>query len=243
MAQGYVIINTVNNMKYYGIVYRKNKTYLDRFHEHICGKGGKILFKEGILKFGKEKFTCELLIEGDLSVVKKWEDDITKNNLWPIGYNGNAGHVIINTPETRQKALKTRYLKYGDFCSRKLKGKTWDEIHGIERSKDLKERKKKFQTGKTMRDRIGDPTWVDPKTGTKHSQEHKKKISEQVILSKSPLITLQNITTGEIITNTRYVWQREFKLTNYNISTLVNQTREIQSGWKFIKSIKPKKEK
>jgi hypothetical protein len=112
IAKGYKVTNVVNNMVYYGIIY-KDLDITRRFKQHMCGKGGVFLYREGVLKYGEENFKVEEVICGELNEVREWEYNQCLANLWPIGYNGNAGKAIIQTNETSEKR-KIAYKKYID---------------------------------------------------------------------------------------------------------------------------------
>jgi len=116
---GYKITNTVNGMFYNGIVY-KDLDISRRFEEHLSGKGGVILFEEGITKFGRESFMIEEMVRGELEDVREWEHKQNIDNLWPKGYNGNAGKVIVRTEETEIKRKKS-FNKY-------LNSRTQEEV-------------------------------------------------------------------------------------------------------------------
>lgn len=110
-AIGYRVTNTVNKMTYNGIIY-KDLNIARRFEEHMTGKGGVFLYEKGVSVFGRECFIIEEVCRGSLENIREWEYCENINNIWPRGYNGNAGKVIVNTPETRerQKASFTKYL-------------------------------------------------------------------------------------------------------------------------------------
>jgi hypothetical protein len=110
-AIGYRVTNTINKMIYNGIIY-KDLDIARRFEEHMTGRGGVLLFENGVCKYGRECFTIEEVCIGSLEDIREWEYLENINNLWPVGYNGNAGKVIINTPDTKkkQKASFKRYL-------------------------------------------------------------------------------------------------------------------------------------
>jgi hypothetical protein len=108
----YKITNIINNMCYYGIVFGKNKTINDRFREHMTGKGGIFLYTEGVLKFGEKNFIIEEIETNDLNSIRDLESKLNKNNLWPIGYNGNYSHAIVVTDEQHKKITKSKKEKW-----------------------------------------------------------------------------------------------------------------------------------
>jgi hypothetical protein len=110
-AVGYRITNKINGMTYNGIIY-KDCNIARRFEEHMSGKGGVLLFEKGVCVYGRDCFIIEEICRGSLSDVREWEYQQNINNLWPHGYNGNAGKVIVRTDETaaKRKISITRYL-------------------------------------------------------------------------------------------------------------------------------------
>jgi len=119
-AVGYRVTNKVNGLTYNGIIY-KDLNIARRFEEHMRGKGGSILFKQGVLIYGRENFVIEEICRGDLANIRDWEYNQNIHNLWPLGYNGNAGRVILITEETKQKQKKS-FRKY-------LSQRTDSDIH------------------------------------------------------------------------------------------------------------------
>lgn len=234
MAQGYVITNILNGMKYCGIIYKSGKSYIERFEEHKNGRGGRILFTEGINKHGSSNFVCDLIVEGELQEIREWENVNAKSNLWPVGYNGNAGRVIINTIETRAKARETRERKYGDYGNHTLGGKTWNEIHGDDKSSKLKDIKRHFQTGKTMSERIKKPEWTSPRRGSNLSNETKDRIKQSARKTKSSTVSLQNIKTNEIKSLFIYEWIETYNLIGQCISAMKAGKQQTHKDWKFI---------
>jgi hypothetical protein len=133
--------------EYFGSTWAKDKTYIDRFHEHMQHKGGKYisqLINEGSMV---SDFVTELIMIGELSYICDLEHQLAKTNLWPIGLNGNAGKNIVRTSTgqaivsaavSKAKTGKTKAtslgvasqaekakLQIGD--ARSEKQKTWDQ--------------------------------------------------------------------------------------------------------------------
>ena len=98
-AQLYCITCLSNSWKYWGMVYKENKSYLDRFEEHMTGKGGKFLY-QGVLQYGRGDFKVELIKEDEFNVIRDLEKMYSKDTLFKQknGWNGNTGRAIINTP-------------------------------------------------------------------------------------------------------------------------------------------------
>lgn len=125
IATLYKITNKINGMCYYGIVYAKNKTYQDRFEEHMNGEGGVILYEEGVKIYGRNNFIIQPLIIGELTYIKELEGNINKTNLWPIGYNGNSSHAIILNQTQIDKANKKKKERWTANPASKPIPPTW----------------------------------------------------------------------------------------------------------------------
>lgn len=129
----YKITNLINNKKYIGF-----KTYTKGWEEYM---GSSKLLKEDIKKFGKENFQREIIEEGG-SLKELQEKEIahlTKNNVLERDdyYNQSIPHP------------RFRRLKGGSHCN---KGKTWEEIYGVEYANKKRE---------ALRNRIKGKTWED----------------------------------------------------------------------------------
>ncbi len=102
-AQLYKITHQPTGLTYYGSCWKKNKTYLDRFEEHLNGKGGvyiKKLIEDGGLK---EDFQIELLGIFPKKECLDKETELAKTTLFPKGLNGNAGKYVNHTKEVCMK--------------------------------------------------------------------------------------------------------------------------------------------
>ena len=111
-AQLYCITCSVNGWKYWGIVFQKNKTYKDRFVEHMTGKGGKHIYK-GVLEYGKNAFNIELIEEGNVNYIRQREVEETAHTQYKRhqGWNGNVGKAIYNDQETIENIKLKKSLK------------------------------------------------------------------------------------------------------------------------------------
>lgn len=124
LNQLYRITNIKNSKHYYGIVYSPGKTYIDRFKDHMSGKGSRWIFRDlESKKYQISDFITVLIKEFDnLEDLRQAEiDHIKKNNtLWPNGYNGNAGNMIIARPDAIQRGIEKRIqkIKTGELCLR-----------------------------------------------------------------------------------------------------------------------------
>lgn len=110
MAQLYCVTCSIHGWKYWGIVYKPGKTYLDRFIDHLTGKPGcGAHLHRAILKYGKENFTTELVQEGDLDQIRLREIEESTKTLYAkqSGWNGNMGRIIPFSLENLEKRRQT----------------------------------------------------------------------------------------------------------------------------------------
>ena len=147
IASLYKITNIINNMIYYGIVYGKNKTVLDRFNDHMTGKGGKILFEKGVCEYGPNNFIVEILETGELGQIAALEVSLIKGNLWPTGYNGNAAHAFLLTPEQHEKSSAKKRARYQKDPTTKPVPPNW---RGKRRSDRMKSRVSNSKMGHSV---------------------------------------------------------------------------------------------
>jgi len=148
-AQLYCITCRTNGWKYWGIVYQKNKTYLNRFDEHMSGKGGKYLY-QGVKKYGCDSFFVELIEEGEFNYIHGREILESKNTLFKQnkGWNGNSGYAIFNTQESIDKRKATisklseyEYKNWRQSIPNNWRGKTkYNSIKLRKQSVSLKKR-------------------------------------------------------------------------------------------------------
>lgn len=143
----YKIINIINNKSYFGIVFGKKQTPEKRFEQHMSGKGGKLLYKYGVKKYGRENFKLEILEKGEINYIRNLEVQNNQNNLYPIGYNGNVSHAMILTPQQRQQALKTRSEMLKLYPERKPIPPIWK---GKKRSEAMRKKLSASKTGHTV---------------------------------------------------------------------------------------------
>lgn len=145
----YKITNTSNGMVYYGIIYKKNKTIYERFEEHMTGKGGKFLYDEGVLKYGRVSFSIELLETGPLDYIRDREVELNKTNLWPVGYNGNTSHAIIVSQEGHKEITRKKKEAWDIDPTKKPVPPNWK---GKTRSDKMRSKLSKSKTGHIVTD-------------------------------------------------------------------------------------------
>ena len=108
IATLYKITNTINGLFYWGIVYGKNKTVLDRFEEHMSGKGGTgiELNLENVPQREQNMTPYEIMLsesqERMLMIIKPEREDFAQKifEKWGldfavIGKVTNTGRVVI----------------------------------------------------------------------------------------------------------------------------------------------------
>ena len=187
----YCIINNINNKKYIGIT---QQTIEERFQQHIkeSNNDSDRCLCRAIRKYGKENFSIELLDDSAQNVeeLKQLEQkyiEIYDTHAWlGYGYNmtfgGDGSWGRECSKETREKISKSN------------KGKTiWqDRIHpfkdkkqsvesNIKRSNTLKGRvisQETLEKRKLYWDGVDRSGENNPNYGRKHSEETKKKMSE-----------------------------------------------------------------
>lgn len=149
-AQLYCITCKNNGWKYWGIVYRKNKTYLDRFEEHMSGRGGKHLYK-GVLKYGRDSFSIELIKTGSLKQIRNLEIQQTKNTQFKQqkGWNGNVGMAIYNDKKTLQRIAQKRQLKQKETS---FKAANTLKSYSLEKKKQIQAKRQNTINKKTKKE-------------------------------------------------------------------------------------------
>ena len=151
MANGiyyiYKITNKVNNKIYIGFT---SKTPEKRLMEHIntaVNKKGKSYFHKAIRKYGKSNFIVETLEESTnrdycLNILENKYISQYNSMNHSIGYNlRSGGECGTFTDEWKKKMSKIRKegFRTGKYIP-VLKNKTFEEVHGIEKSKIIKDK-------------------------------------------------------------------------------------------------------
>ena len=193
MAQLYKITCNATNLSYWGIVWAEGKTYLERFEEHKCGKGGKHLYK-AIQEHGEECFEIELVDGGTREYVSKREDEESKKTLFARGegYNGNSGNAIFNTEEVYANIIKNRneekrVAKWRATIEANKENEEWVKQVGERRSQSIKDK------------------WKNP---TQAMLDGKKKEAQTKLGKKNPKssITRKGMMMGEKNGNFKFWW-------------------------------------
>lgn len=158
----YKITNLINNKKYIGF-----KTYTKGWEEYM---GSSKTLKKDIAKFGKENFQREIIEEGDSlkDLQEKEINHLTKNNVLERDdyYNQSIPHP------------RFRRLKGGSHSN---KGKTWEEVYGIEYANKKREALRNRIKGKTWEEICGDKEKAKQRriiAKQNKTEETKRKMSE-----------------------------------------------------------------
>lgn len=174
----YITTNNLNNKKYIGM-----KKYSKGWETYL---GSSKTLLSDILKYGKDNFKREIIEECDNA--KDLQDkeiyyleinNVLDNDLF---YNQSIPHkdfrIKGKTNSSKGRTWEEIYGIEGAKLRReksKLKGKKWEEIYGEEESKKKREKAKLKRTSET---RI---KMSNSRKGIKYSDETKKKIKEGVI--------------------------------------------------------------
>lgn len=188
MAYLYKITNLVNEMVYYGMIWKGGKTVEDRLEEHMNGRGSKCLYKEGCLKFGEENFVVELLASGDFEEIKEMENNLVSENLWPIGYNKSKIKAHKNSQEKMREITNERQEKIasGEIKSSpppNWKGKKRSRAMRRKLSKSKKEQKEEWlQKVNKHPNAFGRKSWlaIDQNNVGHYSERGKDKLFENI---------------------------------------------------------------
>lgn len=157
----YIIINNINNKKYIGQTIRK-------LNERCCWTKSSILCRyinslyliNSIKKYGFENFERKIL-----DFAQSQEELDAKEEYYILKYNTldqNYGYNLKHGGSHGKHIQETK-----DRLSKKLKGKTYEELYGIKKAEEIK---KKISESNT-----GNKPW---NKGKNHSKESKEKMSE-----------------------------------------------------------------
>lgn len=164
----YVVTNTKNNLKYYGIIFKKDKTIEQRLNDHITGKGaGKFLHK-AIALIGAEAFSIMEIEKGPLEYIAQREMELTSTSLWHKGegYNGNCGRCIIFDDEMmKQKFINTNQIE---------RVKRWKDTYNRNRHLHNYNRGADFKTKQEINN------WSKRRGKTKENSESLRKLSDSI---------------------------------------------------------------
>ena len=172
----YVTTNMETGQKYIGM-----KKYTKGWETYL---GSSKLLKEDINKFGYDMFTREIIEECDsLKHLQEREifyltkfDVLNNTNLF---YNRSIPHIDFRLKRyTNSNKGKTWEEIYGvegarkkrEQLSSRLKNKTWEEVYGIEKTQELK---KKFSYSKTEETR---KKISEGRKGMKFSSTHRENL-------------------------------------------------------------------
>ena len=181
IATLYKVTHLPTGRCYYGSVWAPGKTPEDRLQEHVSNKGSKYIFR--LISEGARltDFIVKTLAVGPKEYICDVEMQLSRDNLWPHGLNGNAGKNIIRTTEGQQivsnavsKAKRGRSKQTSAGIARQAEKlstmtgenrselqKTWD-ARKSEYNKLLGKHPPLLQNGAKMMHKNGVQTFVNP---------------------------------------------------------------------------------
>jgi group I intron endonuclease len=178
----YLTTNLINGKQYVG-------SHCTDIEDGYIGSGFALI--TSIKKYGKNNFERKILEScEDLNDARKLEEYYIEkyNTLSPNGYNisptGGMGNFGRHSEESKIKlslSLKNFWKNLSEdeknkIILSKFKGKTYEEICGIEKAIKLKEKRREiFNKHNPMKGKFG---IENPNFGSKRTDETKKKISE-----------------------------------------------------------------
>jgi hypothetical protein len=145
MSCVYLTTNLINNKKYIGVDSKDDPNYF----------GSGIIIRNSIKKHGKENFSKIILEENsDIKYLfkreKYWIEKykaVESTDFYNISEGGKGGNMLVD--EISIQKHKEGSLKSSKTIIKQRKGKTYEEIYGIEKSIIEKEKRKKFGRIKT----------------------------------------------------------------------------------------------
>lgn len=235
----YITTNLINNKKYIGVDTNNNKYYY--------GSGVKI--KLAIKKYGAINFKKDILEESDdkdylFEREKYWislYDAVNSNNFYNIASGGRVNITIINDniDEDTKNRIKNGINKAKIINLEKRKGKTYEEIYGVDRANIEKQKRKdgligkkhtKERNDKSSKSHKGLKPWN--KGLTKETDDRVLKNTENSKMSKKKFI-YQYILNNELIFNGRKELENYIKNinSNLNMKCRINVVKLINNGF------------
>ncbi len=149
---------------------KKNSHKNDKINENeliLENKQPKIIkILDGLCEMDSYKYEIEII----KSIGRILDGGVLTNKT--LGGEGSLGtHISVETREKCRKASSKRAIF--------IKGKTYEEIYGEEKGKELRELNGKYRVGKTYEDIYGEEKANDIRLKQSKSQKGKKKISEE----------------------------------------------------------------
>ena len=145
MSCVYLTTNLINNKKYIGVDSKDDPNYF----------GSGIIIRNSIKKHGKENFSKIILEENtDIQYLfereKYWIEKykaVESTDFYNISIGGKGGNMLVDEISIRKH--KKGIEKTIETIIKQRKGKTYEEIYGVEKSIIEKEKRKKFGRIKT----------------------------------------------------------------------------------------------
>lgn len=175
----YIITNIVNNKTYYGS--GSKKTYF----------GSGVALRSAISKYGKENFTMTILKEFDTREdAFIFEDRFLKlykisslHNTYNLKDAADGGDTITHNPN---KELIKKKMSDSAIETNYIRGKTYEEFHGIEKSKIIKEKLKDSHIGIKQTEETKSKRKSSLKEKWSDSDTKEKWLTNNVFVNKNP---------------------------------------------------------
>lgn len=156
----YQVTNRVNGKKYIG---KTIHSIRDRklHHHRNARNGSKIIFHRALRKYGFHNFEWKVLFDVENERLDTYEIICIKSykTKKPNGYNMTDGGDGGATITGRKRSIET-CDKIGSAQKGRNKGKSFEEIHGVEEAEEIKKKMSESTKGRIF------------------SKEHRKKLSE-----------------------------------------------------------------
>ncbi len=156
-------------------------------------------FHHALKKYGPDAFTWEVLIaNAEYDEIDFLEIYFIEKlgTFSPNGYNmtlGGGGFSGGHTEEAKKKISafvkgRPKPAGFGEHLSRLKKGKTWEEIYGVEAAAEMRKRRSEARKGKTFEEMFGPEKGAHARASLLHAAQNqvctpetRKKLSEKAI--------------------------------------------------------------
>ena len=214
---------------------------------YICNKIRKLIQEYNYqLKWNivYDGVTFQESIDKEINLIAKYKSDGLKLTNLTDGGEGTTGYVPIFTEEWKENLSKSQHKLYDSGYVQLTKGKSFEEIHGELKAKELKEKTGKkisegikngtinHNKGKTIKELVGIERATELKkinsdtakktfTGKKQSQEHKEKRLKKQSETKQNWSVEQKIEASK-----RAKLAAEASIKRYNIKIILPNFQE-----------------
>lgn len=104
----YIVTNNISGNSYYGITNDPRRRFYS--HRSAIRRGVKSRFYDAVRSYGEEKFTWELVVEGDDEFIKQLEIDLIASdpNCYNMHPGGGGGFSMRNKTEAERKEWRKK---------------------------------------------------------------------------------------------------------------------------------------